>query len=135
MYFLIEEILETLKSDVSMAGVKVADFYDVDKVSVPMVTVKESPGPGYLYPNGQPRVIRSLYEIEAYARQGEGKSANKRARELLSAADAVIRKKYGFTQIGQATCDPYIEDRTVMRGVIRYYAVIDTKENIIYRYV
>lgn len=133
MYFLIEEMIETLKSDASMTGVTVAELYAVDKVGSLMVTISESPGAGYLFPDGKPRYINSVYQIEAYARQGDGKTANKRCRELLSAADAVINKRYGLTQVGEATFAPYMEDRTVMRGVIRYTSVIDTKENFIYR--
>lgn len=135
MYFLTDEMIDTLKSDPSMTGVKIADLYDVDKMTVPMVTISESPGQGYLFPDGHPQYIRTLFQVEAYAKQGNGKSANKRARELLSAADAVLYKKYGLTQQGEAVFAPYMEDRTVVRGVIRYYAVIDTKTNYIYRYV
>lgn len=135
MYFLIEEMIETLKADPLMAGVKVADIDDVDKMTVPMVTVSESPGQGYRFPDGKPQYIRSLYQVEAYAKQGNGKTAKQNARALISVADAILYNKYGLTQVGEATFSPYMEDRSVMRGVIRYYAVIDTKTNYIYRYV
>lgn len=135
MYFLIEEMIETLKSDPSMAGIKVAETYAVSEMKVPMVTMSEEPGQGYMYPDGKPRVIRSLYQLETYSKQGGGKTALQNARELMDRATTIINKRYGLTQFGQARFAPYMEDPSVIRGVVLYYAVIDTETDFIYRNV
>lgn len=133
MYFLIEEMIETLKSDASMAGVKVDETYSVAQMRVPMVTISEEPGDGYLFPDGNPRVIRSLYQLETYTKQGNGKTALQNARELMNRATSIINARYGLTQNGTARFAPYMEDESVIRGVVTYYAVIDTETDIIYR--
>lgn len=135
MYFLINEMIDTLKAAPSMAGVKVAETYAASEMKAPMVTVSEEPGPGYLHPDGKPRVIRTLFQVEVYAKQGNGKPATQNARELMDLATTVINTRYGLTQSGQARFAPYMEDQSVIRGVVLYYAVIDTETNIIYRYV
>lgn len=135
MYFLISELINVLKESPVLEGVKVAEAYDVTEVNAPMVSLSESPGNGALFPNGNPRLIRSYYQLEVYARQKNGKTALENARTLMSNVDEILTRQYGFTQTGESTFAPYVEDRTVIRGVVRYYALIDTKENIIYQNV
>ena len=133
MYFLINELVNALKESPLLEGVKAAEAYDVSGIDTPMVSLSESPGNGVLFPNGVPRVIRSYYQLEVYARQKDVVTALENARRLMSNADEVLTGRYGLTQMGEPVFAPYMQDRTVIRGVVRYYALIDTKENIIYR--
>lgn len=133
MYFLINELVNALKESPLLEGVKAAEAYDVAGIDTPMVSLSESPGNGVLFPNGVQRIIRSHYQLEVYTRQKDGVTALENARRLMSNADEVLTGRYGLTQMGEPVFAPYMQDRTVIRGVVRYYALIDTKENIIYR--
>ena len=129
------DLVEALKK-VNVPGLKVCDAYDVTAMTPPLITLYEQPGPGVLYPDGKPVIVRNLFQLEVYCRQGriDGavRSAGACARLLMEKAAAVM-EGFGLTQQGEMAFAPYINDTTIMRGVARYTGVIDTKTEIIYR--
>lgn len=129
------DILEALKK-VDHPNLKVSDAYDVTAMTPPLITLYEQPGPGVLYPDGKPRIVRNLFQLEVYCKQGrfDGavKSASFCARRLMEKAAAVM-EGFGLTQQGEMAFAPYINDTTVIRGVARYSGVIDTGTEIVYR--
>lgn len=137
MIYIGDQIIAALRERLEYPQVIVKDFYSVAKVSPPMVTLNEMPGPGLLFPDGQPRIVRNSFQIEIYCSAGrvDGKAvtAIQAAKALMQQVDHILNSVYGLTQVGDMIFSPYITDQTIMRGVARYRGDIDTLTEIIYR--
>jgi len=137
MIFVAKEIVKVLSENLTFPGVSVQEFYKVISLKPPLVTVNELPGKGVYFPDGQPRFVQNTYQIEAYCKQYLGQAGNvtklEAAQELLKELDIIIQEKFGLTQVGDVDLKPYINDPTIMRGVVRYRGIIDTKTEFIYR--
>lgn len=137
MIYIGDQLISRLKADIQFPNLSVRDFYSVSKVSPNLVTVDEMPGEGVIYPDGMPKIVRNSYQIEIYCKQqtidGRIVPAVEAARMLLARVDDVLIHVFGLTQVGTAVFSPYVQDTTMIRGVVRYRGDIDTRTEIIYR--
>lgn len=138
MIFIAEQIIETLKEGEYPLPVTVRDFYSVEQVSPPLITVDELPGNDGVYLHNQPGIVRNVFTVEVYAsaRTINGVVYNQKrlALEIAIAADKLLNEVYGLTMKGNIQVAPY-SSPNVCRAVIRYEAYIDTRleENNIFR--
>lgn len=126
-----------------------AHAFTLDKVSAkgaysgttpacPMLTIDELPGNGPQrgYAGNQPRILRNVITLEAYAKdmsiQGVITPKRDAAYKLLIEADAFLNEQYGLTMTGQIQAAPY-SDSTIFRAVANYVVYIDAQTNVIYR--
>ena len=132
-----DQIISKLQQLLTFPNVTVKDFYTISKINPPMVTVDEYPGEGILFPDGQPKIVRNTYQVEFYCKaqsiDGKPTPAISCAKKLASESDKILNQVFGLTQVGDAVFSPYVQDQTVIRGVVRYRGDIDTRTEIIYR--
>lgn len=131
-----QEIIDTLKAVTYPLPVTVRDFYSVDKITTPLITVDELPSNEGVYLDNQPAIVTNIYTIEVYAKQktvdGALMSSKSLALSIMQTADRALSEVYGLTMTGQIAIAPY-EDQSICRVVARYVAYIDTRNDTILR--
>lgn len=131
-----EEIIATLKAVAYPLPATVRDFYSVDKITAPLITVDELPSNEGVYLDNQPAVVSNTYTIEVYAKaktiNGISMTSKALALKIAQAADKALNEIYGLTMTGQIAITPY-QDQNICRVVARYRAYIDTRNNTILR--
>lgn len=136
MIFISEGIIDTLEAVTYPLPVTVRDFYSVDKITAPLITVDELPSNEGVYLDNQPEVVTNIYTVEVYAKaktvNGTVMTSKTLALEIMQAADKALNEVYGLTMTGQIAIAPY-QDESICRIVARYRAYIDTRNNIILR--
>lgn len=136
MIFIGEHIIESLKSKDYPCPVTVQDFYKVQKLQTPLITIQELPSNDGVYLDNQPAVTQNTFVIEVYAKsktiKGKATSGSDLAKQIISVVDGAVNADFGLTMVGNITSQPYV-DPAVTRLVARYTAYIDTRTNLIYR--
>lgn len=134
-----DNIIATLKtSTFSIGFVTVRESYTGEAPACPELAIDEVPtnGPQKGYAGNQPRILRNIITIEAYAKNmivnGKPISKKKAAMQLLIEADKILNETYGLTMAGTPQAAPY-SDSTVFRAVATYTVYIDSQTNILYR--
>lgn len=137
MIFIWKQVVEKLQSGLTFPKVAVKEFYSATQVVTPMVTVSESAGTPTSYPDGKPANPQNIFQIEVYCKQqavnGKTLTAIQAANELCMEVNEILTSHFGLTQAGNTEFLPYESDQTVIRGVTRYYGIINEGTEIIYR--
>lgn len=136
MIMIASDIINALKTVAYPLPVTIRDFYSVDKITTPLITVDELPSNEGVYLDNQPEVVTNTYTIEVYAKaktiNGTAMTSKALALEIVQAADKALNEAYGLTMTGQIAIAPY-QDQSICRVVARYKAYIDTRNNKILR--
>lgn len=136
MILIASDIINALKTVAYLLPVTIRDFYSVDKITTPLITVDELPSNEGVYLDNQPEVVTNTYTIEVYAKaktiNGTAMTSKALALEIVQAADKALNEAYGLTMTGQIAIAPY-QDQSICRVVARYRAYIDTRNNKILR--
>lgn len=137
MIFIGDQIIAAWQAvSFSIPGVTVKDFYDISKLTPPLLALDERPGNEGVYLGNQPTVMTNIFTLEAYGKQmlvgGKPVTAKMVATTILLEADKLLNEQYGLTMTGSLDIAPY-SDPSVCRVVARYVAYIDTRTNLIYR--
>lgn len=131
------QLIASLKENLTFPGVDVRDFYSVAKISPPLVTLNEQPGEGYLFPDGKPRIVTNTYQVETYCRamklEGKTLPGVEACKQLMVEVCQHLEDQYGLTQVGDASFQPYVQDGTILRGIVRFRGRIDKRTEIIYQ--
>lgn len=136
MIMIVSDIINALKTVAYPLPVTIRDFYSVDKIATPLITVDELSSNEGVYLDNQPEVVTNTYTIEVYAKaktiNGTAMTSKALALEIVQAADKALNEVYGLTMTGQIAIAPY-QDENICRVVARYRAYIDTRNNTILR--
>ena len=132
-----DQIISYLKENLTFPVEDVRDFYSISKVSPPLVTLNEMPGEGYLFPDGKPKIVTNTYQMEVYCKSmilmGQAVPAITACKMLMEESCQLLEDYFGLTQVGDASFQPYIQDDSILRGIVRFRGRIDKKTEIIYR--
>lgn len=72
------------------------------------------------------------YQIICYSRDMEEHDYIDSVRFMLELVDDCISSNYKMQRMGSTIIQPYITDKTIMTGIIRYSCVYDKETNLIY---
>ena len=74
------------------------------------------------------------YQITVYSRDMQDYIAIDSVRKMLNIIDDYLQiPRYNMQRMGSPAIIPYVSDRTIMTGAIRYSCVYDKDTNLIYR--
>lgn len=122
-----KQIIEDIKNANIIENVH--DFYSDEEIKLDLLTIQELPTNDGVEVDGQPKIVKNIYEFEIYAKNRIINNEVYSARDMLDtysiALDNFINTTYGMTQIGEPVIAPYDTDNTVKRMVLRYSGLID----------
>lgn len=72
------------------------------------------------------------YQIVCYSRDMEENDYIDSVRFMLELIDECISGNFKMRRIGSTVIQPYITDKTIMTGTVRYVCVYDKETNLIY---
>lgn len=138
MVSILDEIIEYMKEYEFSVPIKdVRETYSPKSPVYPMVTVEETRNSPDLQLHGE--LIRSKlnYRFEIYGRDtsiGDTVLTKRQVvRKIGNDIDTIMRTKYGMKCISSPQILPYTTDNSVLRYIITYTGVIDTRTMIIYQ--
>ena len=80
------------------------------------------------------RTIALGYQITAYSRDMQDYDAIDSIKKILDIIyDYIQIPRYNMERVGTPAIMPYINDATIMTGILRYSCVYDIETNLIYR--
>lgn len=138
MTFIIDRLIEYLETIEYPCPLSIRDFYKVQKLTTPLITIQEQASNNGVYLDNQPSIVQNSYQVEVYTKskmiKGKAISSIDLAKEIATLVDKNLNERFGLTMTGDITVRPY-SDTSVTRLVLRYIAYIDTRTNSIYRRV
>ncbi len=78
------------------------------------------------------RTTDLTYQFVCYSRDTEEYDYIDSVRFMLSIIEDYIRGNYKMQRMGDVVIQPYITDKTIMTGTVRYSCVYDKETNLIY---
>lgn len=138
MVTITDEIIEKLKSNEFSIPVKdVRDTYSTKSPVYPMITVEEIFNRPVLQIHGEEIQSRLDYRFEIYGRDISLNGVLSTKREVVTTLgielDELMRTTYGMKRSGSTTILPYSSDGSILRYIVTYSGIIDTRTMIIYQ--